>query len=111
MTDITWILLGIIVLAFGGYAMVIRPWLLSKISSEQLTQLTYIAKVAVQAAEQIITIVTGKDKKTFAMEYVKTLLTKLHLTFDDNAISTAIEAQVYEMNKEKEKKEPVGEEQ
>lgn len=101
MTNITWILLGLIVLAFGGYAAVIRPWLLSKMTSEQLTQLTYIARVAVQAAEQIITIVTGKDKKTFAMDYVKSLLAKLHLTFDDDAISAAIEAQVYEMNQEK----------
>lgn len=101
MTDITWVLLGIIVLLFGGYAAVVRPWLLSKMSSDQLAQLTYIAKVAVQAAEQIVTIVTGKDKKTFAMEQVKALLAKLHLTFDDEAISSAIEAQVYEMNKEK----------
>lgn len=101
MTDITWILLGIIVLAFGGYAAVIRPWLMSKVSGEQLTQLSYIAKVAVQAAEQIVTIITGKDKKAFAMDYVKALLAKMHLTFDEDAISAAIEAQVYEMNKNK----------
>jgi len=35
------------------------------------------------------------------MDYIKDLLAKMHLTFDDNAVSAAIESQVYEMNKDK----------
>lgn len=108
MTDVTWIVLGFVFIAIGAYFSFVKPWLASKLSADQLTLLNNLAKVAVQAAEQIINIVTGKDKKTFAMDYIKALLAKMHLTFDENAISAAIESQVYEMNKDKEKKLPSG---
>ena len=101
MTDVTMIIIGIVTILLGGYFIFGRPWLNSKLSAQQLALLSSLAKVAVQAAEQIVTIVTGKDKKTFAMDYIKDLLAKMHLTFDDNAVSAAIESQVYEMNKDK----------
>jgi len=39
----------------------------------------------------------GKDKKAFAIDYVKNLLAKWNLTFDDAAVDAAIEAQVKEL--------------
>lgn len=101
MTDITWIVIGLAVAFLGFIFGIGRPWLSSKLNPEQLNMLKAFAKIAVQAAEQIITITTGKDKKAFAMEQVKKLLAKFHLTFDEETVSAAIEDQVYEMNKEK----------
>lgn len=101
MTDVTIVVTGVIILAFGLYIAFGRPWLASKLSVEQLNMLEKYAKIAVQAAEQIITLTTGKDKKEWAMEQVKKLLAKFHLTFDEDTVSAAIEDQVYEMNKEK----------
>ena len=101
MTDVTWIIIGFIFMLIGGYIGFVRPWIQSKLTPEQLNMLRSYARVAVSAAEQIITLTTGKDKKAFAMEQVKKFLEKYKLTFDEDTISTVIEEQVYEMNKEK----------
>lgn len=103
MTDVTWVIIGVVLTALGLIFGIGRPWLQSKLSAEQLVMLKAFAKIAVQAAEQIISLVTGKDKKAWAMERVKALLARFHLTFDEETVSAVIEDQVYEMNKEKEK--------
>lgn len=107
MTDITWIIIGVLIVLCGGYFGIGRPLIQSKLSAEQIFMLQNFAKIAVQAAEQIIELVTGKDKKTWAMDTVKKMLAKVGLTFDEDVVSATIEDQVYEMNKEKEKKEEV----
>ena len=103
MADVTYIIVGILIALLGAYFGIGRPLLQSKLTAEQLTKLAAFAKIAVQAAEQIIELVTGKDKKAWAMDLVKKMLAKAHLTFDEDIISAAIEDKVYEMNKEKEK--------
>ena len=104
MTDITQILVGLIIILLGVYVSFVRPWLRTKLSPEQLSLLRQFSRVAVYAAEQIITITTGKDKKEYAVGLVKQLLAKYGLTFDEDVVSAAIEEQVFEMNKDKEKK-------
>ena len=104
MTNVTWILVGLLVALIGAYFGIGRPLLQSKLNAEQLVMLKAFAKIAVQAAEQIIELVTGKDKKAWAMDTLKRLLAKIGLTFDEEVMSAAIEDQVYEMNKEKEEK-------
>ena len=101
MTDVTQILIGVILILVGIYASFVRPWLRSKLSPEQLTLLRQFSQVAVTAAEQILTITTGKDKKAYAMDLVRQFLTKYNLTFDEDIVSAAIEEQVYAMNKDK----------
>lgn len=103
MTNITWILVGLFVALIGAYFGIGRPLLQSKLSAEQLLMLRQFAKIAVQAAEQIIELVTGKDKKAWAMETLQKMLNKIGLKFDEDVMSAAIEDQVYEMNKEKDK--------
>jgi hypothetical protein len=39
----------------------------------------------------------GKDKKAFALDYAKKLLAKFKLTFDEEVVDAAIEAQVKEL--------------
>lgn len=102
MTDITWVVIGFVIMVLGIGMCVVRPWLREKLKPDQLILLQQFARVAVNAAEQIIELTTGKDKKAFAMEQVKKLLAHFHFTFDEETVSTAIEDQVYEMNKEKE---------
>ena len=102
MTDITWGIVGFVIMVLGIGLGIVKPWLNEKLKPEQLIMLQQFARVAVNAAEQIIELTTGKDKKTFAMEQVKKLLAHFHLTFDEDTVSTAIEDQVYEMKKEKE---------
>ena len=101
MTDITWILIGFITMLVGVYFSFVRPWLATKLNPEQLQMLRQFSRIAVSAAEQIITLTTGKDKKEYAMGLVKQLLSKYHLTFDEDVVSATIEEQVYEMHKEK----------
>ena len=108
MTDVTWIIIGLLIAAIGAFFGIVKPWIHARLDPQQLAMLQIFAKSAVAAAEQIITLTTGKDKKAFAMEKVKKFLEKYGMTFDDGTVSTVIEEQVYEMNKEKEKK---GEEQ
>lgn len=101
MTNVTWILIGLIIAAVGAFFGIVRPWIHARLDPQQLAMLQVFARSAVTAAEQIITLTTGKDKKAFAMEQVKKFLEKYGMTFDEDTVSTVIEEQVYEMNQEK----------
>jgi len=47
MTDITWIIIGIVIALVGGYFGIGRPLIQSKLSAEQLVMLKAFAKIAV----------------------------------------------------------------
>ena len=97
MTDITYIVLGVILIATGAFVAFGRPLLQSKLSTEQLATLRQVVNIAVYAAEQLFGAKVGKDKKAYALEYAKQLLAKFHLTFNEETIDAAIEAQVKEL--------------
>jgi len=64
--------------------------------------LASIAKIAVQAAEQMKLNQVIDDKKAYALEVVENYLTKLGLKLDVDSIEAAVEAAVMEQfNKEK----------
>lgn len=97
MTDITWIVIGVILIVFGALSAFGLPFLRSKLSVDQITTLKQIANIAVYAAEQLFGAKMGADKKAFALDYAKKLLAKWKLTFDDEAVDAAIESQVREL--------------
>ena len=97
MTDITYIIIGVILIIFGVIARFVIPFLRTKMSVDQMATLKQVVNIAVYAAEQILGPKMGKDKKAFALEYAKKLLSKFNLTFDEAAIDAAIEAQVKEL--------------
>ncbi len=109
MTNVTWIIIGFVIMLAGAYVGVVRPWLATKLNPEQLQMLRQFSRIAVSAAEQIIELTTGKDKKAYAMGLVKQLLEKYKLTFDEDVVSATIEEQVYEMNKGKKHEDSEGE--
>ena len=98
MTNITWILVGLILIVGGALTAFGIPFLRSKLSVEQINTLKQIANIAVYAAEQLFGAKMGKDKKAYALEYAKKLLAKFNLTFDQEAVDAAIESQVKELN-------------
>lgn len=97
MTNVTYIIVGLIVLIGGVLSAFGLPFLRSKLSVEQLATLKQVVNIAVYAAEQLFGAKMGKDKKAFALEYAKKLLAKFKLTFDDEVVDAAIEAQVKEL--------------
>ncbi len=108
MTDVTYIVMGIILIIFGAIAAFGIPFLRTKLSADQIATLKQIVRIAVYAAEQLFGAKMGQDKKAFALNYAKQLLEKLHLTFDTEAVDAAIEAQVKELNIDIKKEEPAG---
>jgi LL-H family phage holin len=97
MVNITYILVGLILIIGGALAGFGLPFLKSKLSVDQINTLKQIVNIAVYAAEQLLGPKMGADKKKFALEYAKKLLAKYNLTFDDDAVDAAIEAQVKEL--------------
>jgi LL-H family phage holin len=72
-------------------------------------QLTWIAKTAVQAAEQSGAATLAEEKKAYAINYCEKWLESKGVTLDITAIDAAIEAAVWsEFNSEKPSGESVG---
>jgi len=98
--DITTILLGIILILGGVATLIIWPYIKTHVSAEQLSMLAGIAQTVVFAAEKIFGAKMGEDKLAYALNLAKKLLEKKGLTFDEDVIRAAIEAQVQELSME-----------
>lgn len=98
--NITQILLGaILILGFVATA-IVWPYIKSHVSAQQLSMLWGIAQTVVYAAEKIFGAKMGKDKLAYALNLAKKLLEKKGLTFDEETIRAAIEAQVEQLDLE-----------
>lgn len=95
--NITWILLGIIILAFGAFGAFAMPWIRTHVTAEQMGILRGIAHTVVFAAEQIFGAKMGADKLAYALNLAKKLLEKKHLVFDEEVVRAAIEEQVKQL--------------
>ena len=98
MTDITYNILGLIFILGGIITAFGIPFIRSKLNVQQIEGLKAAARIAVYAAEQIFGAKMGADKLAYAINLVKGLLAKKNLTFNDDEVRAAIEAQVKEMN-------------
>ena len=96
--DITQILLGIILILGGLAILIVWPYIKSHVSAEQLSMLAGIAQTVVFAAEKIFGAKMGADKLAYALGLAKKLLEKKGLTFDEEVIRAAIEAQVQQLS-------------
>ena len=100
MTDITYIILGVILIVFGVGAKIVWPNIQARLTAEQLNALRTVASIVVYAAEKIFGAKMGEDKLAYALNLAKRLLAKKKLSFDEDEIRAAIEAQVYALNQE-----------
>lgn len=96
--NITQILLGIILILGGVFTLILWPYIKAHVSSEQLSMLAGIAQTVVFAAEKIFGAKMGPDKLAYALSLAKKLLAKKGLSFDEDVIRAAIEAQVEQLN-------------
>lgn len=96
--NITQILLGLILILGGIVTLVVWPYIKTHVSAEQLSILAGIAQTVVFAAEKIFGAKMGADKLRYALDLAKKLLEKKGLTFDEDVIRAAIEAQVQQLN-------------
>ena len=96
--NITQILLGLILILGGIFTMIVWPYIKSHVSAEQLSMLAGIAQTVVFAAEKIFGAKMGEDKLAYALNLAKKLLEKKGLSFDEETIRAAIEAQVEQLS-------------
>lgn len=99
--NITQILLGLILILGFVASAIVWPYIKTHISAGQLAILSGIAQTVVYAAEKIfIGEKMGKDKLAYALKLAKEALAKRGLTFDEEEIRAAIEAQVEQLHLE-----------
>lgn len=98
--DITYIILGVILILGGLATLVVWPFIKTHVSAEQLSMLAGIAQTVVFAAEKIFGAKMGEDKLAYALNLAKKLLAKKNLTFDEDEVRAAIEAQVQQLSLE-----------
>ena len=96
--NITQILLGAILILGGLFTLIAWPYIKAHVSAEQLSMLAGIAQTVVYSAEKIFGAKMGADKLAYALGLAKKLLEKKGLTFDEEVIRAAIEAQVQQLN-------------
>jgi len=99
--NITQILLGIIILIGGAVSLFVVPYLKAHMTAEQISILAGIAQTVVYAAEKIFGAKMGEDKLKYAMNLAKSLLEKKGLSFDEEVVRAAIEAQVQQLTLDK----------
>lgn len=95
MTDITPIVAIIIALIFAVITIIIAPWIKSRTTTEQQTQILSWVNIAVLAAEQLFKGVgRGEEKKQYVIEFLKSK----GYYIDAEKIEAMIEAEVAKMN-------------
>ena len=99
--NITQIILGLIFILGGVVSLFVVPYLKTHMTAEQISILAGIAQTVVYAAEKIFGAKMGEDKLAYAMSLAKKLLEKKNLSFDEDVVRAAIEAQVQQLGFDK----------
>ena len=95
MTDITPIAQAFIALVTTVIVIVIIPWIKSRTTSEQITQIMSWVNIAVLAAEQLFKgIGRGEEKKQYVLDFLKSK----GYYIDAEKIDAMIEAEVSKLN-------------
>ena len=96
MTDVTELAEIMIRLIAVVLCIVVIPYIKTKLSVEQLSELSAWIKIAVAAAEQIYSSTQGTEKKQYVIDY----LTDKGLKVDTKDLDKLIEASVLELHSE-----------
>ena len=93
--DITSIIEAIIALISAIITVYLIPWIKSKTTAAQRSELVAWAKIGVAAAEQIY---AGQGRGEEKKQYVLDFLADKGFTLDEDSINNAIEAAVKQLN-------------
>lgn len=94
MKDYTLLFEGVLTILFALVTMYVIPWIKTKVSAEELTEIIKRVKIAVQAAEMIYKESgMGEAKKA----YVRTFLEDKGIRYDERQIDSMIESAVLEL--------------
>lgn len=97
MKDYTLLFEGVLTILFALVTMYVIPWIKTKVSAEELTEIIKWVKIAVQAAEMIYKESgMGEAKKA----YVKTFLEDKGIKYDERQIDSMIESAVLELKEQ-----------
>ena len=97
MKDYTLLFEGVLTILFALVTMYVIPWIKTKVSAEELSEIIKWVKIAVQAAEMIYKESgMGEEKKA----YVKTFLEDKGIKYDERQIDSMIESAVLELKKQ-----------
>ena len=97
MRDYTLLFEGVLTILFALVTMYVIPWIKTKVSAEELTEIIKWVKIAVQAAEMIYKESgMGEEKKA----YVKTFLEDKGIKYDERQIDSMIESAVLELKEQ-----------
>lgn len=97
MKDYTLLFEGVLTILFALVTMYVIPWIKTKVSAEELTEIIKWVKIAVQAAE-IIYKESGMGEAKKA--YVKTFLEDKGIKYDERQIDSMIESAVLELKEQ-----------
>ena len=92
--DLTSVLVALIALCAALLTAFVIPWLRTKTSTQQLTELMYWVEIAVAAAQQIYYTADGPDR----LEYALRLLKEKGYDVDSNEVRDAVEAAVLKLH-------------
>ena len=90
--DITQIVVAVIGVLSAVLTAFVIPYIKSKTTINQQTNIEAFARAAVLAAQQIFGTEENQKKKDYAVQYITEQLKKYGITLDADAISTVIEA-------------------
>lgn len=97
MKDYTLLFEGVLTILFALVTMYVIPWIKTKVSAEELTEIIKWVKIAVQAAEMIYKESgMGEEKKA----YVRTFLEDKGIKYDERQIDSMIESAVLELKEQ-----------
>lgn len=97
MKDYTLLFEGVLTILFALVTMYVIPWIKTKVSAEELTEIIKWVKIAVQAAEMIYKESgMGEAKKA----YVQTFLEDKGIRYDERQIDSMIESAVLELKEQ-----------
>lgn len=81
---------------------VFMPYIKAKVSSEKLSTVYTIVKIAVNAAEQIFGSRMGQQKKQYVIDYLAAEGLYVDADVIESELNAMIEAAVYELSKQQE---------
>lgn len=97
MVDLTQIIVAVLTLIFSLISAFLIPYLKTKVSNEQFSNIQMWVKIAVQAAEMIYNGTgRGEEKKAYVVEF----LNSKGVTLNTTEIENLIEAAVLELKQE-----------